>query len=127
MRVLLVEDDADLRAVLSESLTEDGVKTFAVSNGRDALDVLELISPDVIVLDLLMDDMDGWAFRRAQKRRATVAKIPVVIVTGLQGAKVDALDADAVLLKPFTLETLTGAVRDAAHRHETEPDPPLAA
>ncbi len=62
-RVLLVDDDDDVRRAVCEVLTDEGHEVREADNGRDALGAWE---PDVIVLDLLMPEMDGWTFLAEQ-------------------------------------------------------------
>src|SRR4051812_17571750 len=82
--VLVVEDEADLRALIVGLLEGDGYAAVGASNGEEALDVLRTTPrrPCLILLDLMMPRMDGWAFRAAQRRDPALASIPVVVVTG---------------------------------------------
>ncbi len=110
MLVLVAEDDDATREALAECLRSDGFDVFAVAGGREALEVVESIPADVILLDLLMRDMDGWAFRLEQRKRPAVADIPVVVMTGLPLANAATMGAAACLSKPFTVEALTAAI-----------------
>ena len=80
-RVLVVDDDTILRTVLCESLADEGYEVRPADNGRHALALLGDWTPDVIVLDLMMPGMDGWAFRGAQLGRRAVAHIPVIVLS----------------------------------------------
>src|SRR5437879_4549846 len=67
--VLIVEDDADLREMMAQLLLLEGFTAQAVGNGREALEYLRRgDAPQLILLDLMMPVMDGWEFRREQKR-----------------------------------------------------------
>ena len=81
--VLIVEDDEDIRDSLADFLTDNGYRTAAAVNGRDALDQLGAAAahPCAIILDLMMPVMDGRAFREAQLQTPTLAHIPVILVT----------------------------------------------
>jgi CheY-like chemotaxis protein len=122
MLILVVEDDDATREVLSECLRENGLDVISVRSGREALQNLESLRPDVILLDLLMADMNGWQFRLEQRRRPALAKIPVVIITALPLANMASLpqasactmDAAAVVSKPFTVDAVTDAILRAA-------------
>jgi CheY-like chemotaxis protein len=108
-KLLLVEDDSDIRLVLAELLREHGYDVIEAWDGRTALARLEA-NPDVglIVLDLLMPDMNGWEFREAQLRNASTAPIPVVAMSagGTQN-----FGGDVLLHKPFDVDVLIEAVR----------------
>ena len=80
-RVLLVEDDADTRAVLQQILVRDGWTIAEAENGRVALECLATSVPDVIVLDLMMPEMDGFEFLAELRSRADGREIPVLVVT----------------------------------------------
>jgi DNA-binding response OmpR family regulator len=109
-RVLIVDDDPDLREWMAQLLTGEGFDTDVASNGQDALDKALDNPPRVIVLDLMMPVMDGWAFRDQQRRYVTIAAIPVVILSGVAGLRtVDA--AATTLQKPVTNDELIGAIR----------------
>ena len=68
-RVLVVDDDASIRELLSTALEEDGYEVVPAVNGQDALAVCERWRPDVIVLDLMMPVMDGWTFAKRLRER----------------------------------------------------------
>jgi signal transduction histidine kinase/DNA-binding response OmpR family regulator len=79
--VLLVEDDAATRTVLRQILTRDGWTIHEAENGRVALDRLAETLPDVIVLDLMMPEMDGFEFLAELRSRPDARDIPVLVVT----------------------------------------------
>jgi CheY-like chemotaxis protein len=117
-RVLLVEDDHALRETIADVLSDEGFEVACACNGRDALEKLAHGQlPDLIVLDLVMPVMDGWAFRDAQRKRPDLAQIPMVVLSASFSAdspRVRALEADAVLSKPVGIDRLIGAVRGLA-------------
>ncbi len=65
-RILLVEDDCDLREALTDALLARDVEVFAVEDGREGLKRMRELAPDAVVLDLMMPGMDGWQFRIEQ-------------------------------------------------------------
>jgi CheY-like chemotaxis protein len=86
--LLVVEDDQDHRDLVREVLEEQGYRVETAVHGRDALGrLLAGTRPDLILLDLRMPEMDGWAFMAEVKARAELAKIPV-IVTSQAGERV---------------------------------------
>ena len=96
--VLIVEDNTDQRELLSELLALNGYRVSCAENGKDALEKLRKIPipPALILLDLMMPIMDGWAFMRRFRRRK--AKIPVLVMTGEDSPTV--AGAAAILNKP---------------------------
>lgn len=102
-----------MRATIREALTLEGYDVVEASNGAEALALLPSVLPEVIVLDLWMPVMDGWAFRRAQS--VSHAHIPVVVISALDlsSSRLEELDADALIGKPFDLDVLYSAVADA--------------
>lgn len=111
-KVLVVDDDPDIRDLLVSVLTDDGYEAESARNGRDALDVLERWPADVVVLDLMMPVMDGWGFRAAQLADERLAKIPVVILSAATDLRQHAaqLRADDYLVKPLDVPQLLNAV-----------------
>lgn len=115
-RVLVVDDEPQVRATVREALALEGYEVTEASNGAEALALLTTAQPDAIVLDLWMPVMDGWVFRRAQ--RATHPDIPVIVMSALDlsSERLEELDASAILGKPFDLDTLYAAVLNALPR-----------
>src|SRR5919108_5374291 len=99
--VLIVEDDANLRDVLAETLKFEGYDAQVAANGLHALERLQHIDPpDVIVLDLMMPVMDGWGFRDALRLMPAIRDVPVVVVSAMPPDQIGDLEAAAVLTKP---------------------------
>ena len=81
-QVLVVEDDPDVADMLSELLGLEGYRVMQAREGREALALLRGgATPDVILLDLMMPEMNGWQFRQAQLADARFAKVPVVVLS----------------------------------------------
>ena len=81
-RVLIVEDDTDLRETLSQILTDEGYRVWSVEHGQAALDCLRDGSkPCLILLDLTMPVMNGWQFRAEQREDPDLCEIPVVVIS----------------------------------------------
>lgn len=108
--LLVVEDDADCRAALSEALTDEGFQLRFACDGHEALEALAggAPRPDAILLDLAMPNMTGWQFRDLQKRQPELAAIPVVVMTASSPL---GIDAARVFQKPFELSELVSCVR----------------
>ncbi len=111
--VLLVEDDVDVREVITDVLSESGYEAVPVPHGQAALDWLRSSdAPALILLDLMMPVMDGYQFRAAQQADRALAPIPVVVLTahGNAGDAVERLGAAAYLRKPVRLEELLDTI-----------------
>jgi len=111
-RILLVEDDPDLREALGEALAESGHVVISAIDGSEGLRQMETCRPDVVVLDLMMPRLDGWQFRLAQRNDPMLAATPVVAISASSSATAAAVDADLYLRKPFDAKTLLHAIDD---------------
>jgi signal transduction histidine kinase len=122
-RVLLVEDDVELREAMADALTSYGIDVTAVDDGREGLRLMRLVNPDVVVLDLMMPVMDGWQFRIEQRRDPAIADTPVVVMSASHSATAAAVDADLFISKPCSVTTLIGAIDEvlAIRRRRDEP------
>ena len=128
-RVLIVEDNADLAAGIQYNLSLEGYETCIAEDGRRALTVAEQWSPDVILLDLMLPELDGYQV--LQTLRARGVKTPVVILTAKaeEADKVRGfrLDADQYVTKPFgvleLLERVRALLRRSARDSAAAPPP----
>lgn len=112
--VLVVDDDADIREQLAEILADEGYEVITAANGREALDHLHHgRRPALILLDLFMPVMDGWALHEELKKDPRLGDVPVVLLSGQGNAREEArrLDASACLVKPVPYPTLLGTVQ----------------
>jgi CheY-like chemotaxis protein len=113
LRVLLVEDEDTIGEVVSDVLRLEGYEVRRARNGREALVILRDWLPRMILLDLMMPEMDGWAFRAAQRRLdGDAAQVPVIVLSGAREARTRASELGAVeaLSKPFDLDQVVDAV-----------------
>ena len=112
--VLVVDDEPQVAWVLRFSLEHEGYRTYTASNGLEALEELERHHPKVMVLDLMMPEMDGWAVLKEMNKLPAGERPRVVIVSALTGpddkTKATALGADAFVPKPFDVEELIGVL-----------------
>lgn len=119
--ILLVDDDALITEPLARRLQASGYKVSVSHNGRDGLRMALDLEPDLVVLDVLMPVMDGWAVCRALREKSVV---PILMLTAL-GEEVDRilgleLGADDYLTKPFSMRELMARIRALLRRVELD-------
>jgi two-component system, chemotaxis family, chemotaxis protein CheY len=112
-RVLVVDDDPDIRELLVSALADDGFVAESARNGREALEVLDRFDADVVVLDLMMPVMDGWTFAARMKERRAIPIVVLSAATDL-ARRTEHLGAADVVPKPFDLETLLPTIARVA-------------
>ena len=111
-RVLVVDDDADIRDLLAHFLEVEGFHVASARNGQEAIDRLRQGDRAcVILLDLMMPIMNGWQFRSAQKEDPALAAIPVVVISAVVPDHAPPIDANAYMRKPLDLDRLLTTVR----------------
>jgi DNA-binding response OmpR family regulator len=119
MRILIVEDDLQLASSLRLGLEEAGMAADAVQGGAEALAVATTTAYDVIVLDVMLPDRDGFEVSRALRQRRV--ETPILMLTGRDAIedRVQGLDsgADDYLTKPFALTELVARIKALSRRH----------
>ena len=114
--ILIVDDDPNLQRLMTKFLKLEGFSSIPAANGREALEYLRAGgSASVILLDLRMPVMDGWAFRKEQQSDPGLAEIPVVVLTGIEGEHMLELDVAAAFHKPVSFIEIVGVVRRLCH------------
>ena len=117
-RVLVVDDDADIRAAMGLALRAEGAVTDEVADGSVAMHHLQSAAPDAVVLDLMLPGQSGFSV--LERCRSAAPKAPVVMVTANRGTRhaelARSLGAAAYLVKPVPLATLVDAVAKAVGR-----------
>ncbi len=111
--VLVVEDDPDIREVLQEMLDSGGHQVLTASNGREALDVLDRVaSPCLVLLDLMMPVMSGFAFLEELQRRPDKARVSVLLISANAQVEQAARGKGVVgfVRKPFDLDDVLALV-----------------
>jgi two-component system OmpR family response regulator len=114
-RVLVVEDDDDLRTLIGAALAAAGYAAVEAADGEAALAACAERDPDVVVLDLNMPRLGGEAFAEAYRRGPGRAKIIVLSGAVSAGEISGRMQAAMFLSKPFELERLLGAVTRVLH------------
>jgi DNA-binding response OmpR family regulator len=119
-KILVVDDEPRLTSMVRGYLEQEGYTVLTASNGRDALFAARDQHPDLIVLDLMMPEMDGWQFLRHHRQERNT---PIIVLT----ARIDDVDvvaglemgADDYITKPFSPRELVARVRAVLRRQET--------
>jgi DNA-binding response OmpR family regulator len=119
--ILVVDDKVNVRTLLREYLTEQGFKVVTAENGRAALFVAREANPHLILLDIMMPEMDGYAFIRNYRREGDA---PIIILTARleENDKVLGLElgADDYVTKPFGMRELVARIRAVLRRTNGE-------
>lgn len=125
-RILVVDDEPQIRRALRTALTGHGYEVEVAENGEQALTLLPSWQPDALVLDLVMPDIDGTEVLRQTR---TWSDLPVIVLSarGQERDKILALDlgADDYLTKPFGMDELLARVRAILRRRGESPDTTL--
>lgn len=108
--ILVVEDEPDIRRLVSEILESSGSSVLAAENGSEALEILEREQVSLILLDMRMPVLDGWGFARAARLMGIDA--PIVVMTAAENARRWASEVGAhdYVAKPFEVTALLAAV-----------------
>jgi two-component system chemotaxis sensor kinase CheA len=114
--VMVVDDDSELRAAMTDALQTLGYDVIPCANGADALNKLHRgTPPHVIVLDLNMPVMDGYVFRAIQRGLDGYRDIPVILLAGeLPDGRPPDVHAACVLRKPFRIDAMLAEVEHSA-------------
>lgn len=116
-RILVIEDDAVGRKLLTDFLTSKGYEVDWATNGADGVQLAEERSPDLVVCDVLLPRMSGFEVCFALKRAARERQMPIVLVSALLQGESEAeyarvLKADASFVKPFELKAMLAKIEE---------------
>ena len=115
-KIMIVEDDHDIREALREALEMEGYQVQMACNGQEGIEILaKTEAPCLILLDLMMPILDGWEFRKLQKKDDKISAIPVVVISALADKASDLIDANVFIKKPVELDTLIKTVKMFCH------------
>lgn len=122
-RILIVEDNMDTYELVRFILEKNGYDTFLAMNGRDGVNAAKKQSPDLIIMDLSMPEMDGWTAIRLIKENAQISSIPLIALTAhaLPGDRQRAMDSgcDEYVTKPMDLLELIETVDSWISKQKT--------
>lgn len=119
LRILSIEDDPEMRGLIQLIFERRGHRVIGVKQGDFGLEFLHSLKPDVLLLDLMLPDIDGWEVYEQMKADVELSKIPVIIIS----ARKEEQDAaaghrvvgnDRFIEKPFEVENLIRTVNEVA-------------
>ncbi|MBU0547963.1 MAG: response regulator [Candidatus Omnitrophica bacterium] len=120
IRILIADDDPDIRDVLKITLTEENYETIEAKNGEEALEIIRSKPLDLVLLDYKMPKMDGLQLCDLIKKDLLLAHLPIIMVTGKGeiSDKIDGIDsgADDYIVKPFEPKELLARIRMVLRR-----------
>ena len=124
-KVLVIDDENDILLIIKSALHEEGYDVATANNGYDGLALAEDASPDLIILDIMMPEMDGFEVLQQLRENEKTARIPIVILTGMSSKdKIrEALNKgiDYYIVKPFEYQDLVSKVKIAIDDAERQP------
>jgi two-component system, cell cycle response regulator DivK len=109
--ILIVDDFEDSREMYGVVLSEEGFQVDSAADGREGLDKAARLSPDVILMDLSLPDIDGWEAIRRLKQGEQTKHIPVVLLTAYDLPPTPVAGCDGVLIKPCRPDKMVAEIR----------------
>ncbi len=116
-KVVYIEDDQDMIDLVKAVLSRGDIDLIGVTEGREGLKTVRDVKPDLLLLDLMLPDMGGWAIYQQMKKEETLRDIPVIVVTA-QDAPIDRLLGEHIAMvqfyitKPFSPTQLLASVNE---------------
>jgi two-component system, OmpR family, alkaline phosphatase synthesis response regulator PhoP len=125
--ILVIEDEEDILALVHYNLSKEGFKVSCAQSGEEGLKAARDLTPDLIVLDLMLPGMDGLEVCRVLKRESATSRIPLVMLTA-RGEEIDIvngleLGADDYVTKPFSPKVLLSRLKAVLRRGERSDAP----
>ncbi len=113
--VVYIEDEPDLIHLLRLILKNESIVIEGALSGRDGLQLIRQLKPDLVILDLMLPDIEGWDVFREMQRDPSLKDIPIIVITVrteglLEGVWPQVKQLASYLVKPFTVEELREAV-----------------
>lgn len=110
--ILIVDDDLDIRELLAEALQDLGFASVSAANGLEAAKLIRSmeVRPSLILLDIMMPVMDGYAFLQERSKDPTLAAVPVAIITAGHGVDRGRLGNATIIPKPIDLPRLVDVI-----------------
>ena len=119
--ILVIDNDPSTAAVFKKLLMSKGYNVLTTNSSRESLDIVKRVMLDLIILDLLMPEMDGWQLCKALRE---MTRTPILIISAIESSEIITktlnLGADDYLVKPVSSYTLLAHVKGLVRRHKTE-------
>ncbi|RKX26726.1 MAG: response regulator [Candidatus Zixiibacteriota bacterium] len=112
-KVLIIDDEEDIRSFLVELFKDNGFETMTASDGVEGLELLKTEKPDLITLDLQMPNDTGTAFYRKMHRDEQSNKIPIIVISGVAGKHLAIKKPFAIFDKPIDAAALLETAKSA--------------
>lgn len=126
-KIYIIEDDEEIRGLLEFNLKKQGYEVASAPDGREALSMLPAEKPDLILLDIMLPEVDGYDVCRTIRSWDEFKKIPIIMLTA-KGDELDVvlgleLGADDYVIKPFSVRELLSRVKAHLRRNEKSSSP----
>jgi DNA-binding response OmpR family regulator len=119
--ILVIDNDPSTSAVFKRLLESKDYNVLTTNSSRESIDIVERVMLDLIILDLLMPEMDGWQLCKAIRE---MTRTPILIISAIESSEIITktlnLGADDYLVKPVSSFTLLAHVKNLVRRHKTE-------
>jgi DNA-binding response OmpR family regulator len=119
--ILVIDNDPSTAAVFQKLLESKDYQVLTSNSGRESLKIVERVMLDLIILDLLMPEMDGWQLCQAIRE---LTRTPILIISAIESPEIITktldLGADDYLVKPISSFTLLAHIKNLVRRHKTE-------
>ncbi|MDE0343376.1 MAG: response regulator transcription factor [Deltaproteobacteria bacterium] len=129
-KILVVEDEADIRTLITYHLSQERFRVLEAENGEDALDLVQQEPPRLIVLDLMLPNLSGLDFCKIIRQNPETAQTPILMLTAKAGEadRVVGLElgADDYITKPFSPREMVARVKAVLRRTETQTSPDVS-
>ena len=113
-KILIIEDDRDMIEAVKLRLVEEGYEVVTAENGLEGLEKYEADKPNLILLDVVMPQMDGYSFIKTFKQKYSVREVPVIVLSGKSGMK-DMFALEGIrgfLEKPYGFDELLQKIKN---------------
>lgn len=123
-KILIIEDEEDIRDLLSYNLSKEGYETITAADGIQGRELVFSVRPDLVLLDIMLPGMDGLELCRIIRSRREIASIPIIMLTA-KGEEVDKvigleMGADDYVTKPFGIREITARIKAIMRRSRPE-------
>jgi len=127
-KILVIDDSPTVLEIMRDALTNNNFEVITADNGKDALQKVESITPDLILLDIVLPDLDGWQICEKLKKNKKTQDIPVIMMTGAMTGTDHQLKSfdigiDDFVIKPVNTDILVArikAIMNRSHKKELE-------